>query len=192
MLITLAFNQTRFLVCITKYKYNSTLRTNMQKKSKPIIYWKTILRAEIHLITPIWSNDIIHLKTITLTALRAHILTTIHYFFYLPHWPCSCLVASKKKCFRLRPAGFGHLHLTYGTQQVTDETGSAQHLPSVHTYIHATSCTKHGNLRPEYKIKEKQKYPWHKWFPPAAPEPRFHIICNKNAKKKRLCCCTKQ
>lgn len=32
ILITLAFNQTRFIVCITKYKYNSTLRTEMQKE----------------------------------------------------------------------------------------------------------------------------------------------------------------
>lgn len=32
MLITLAYNQTRFIVCITKYKYDSTLRTEMQKE----------------------------------------------------------------------------------------------------------------------------------------------------------------
>lgn len=31
-LITLVFNQTRFIFCRTKYKYNSTLRTEMRKK----------------------------------------------------------------------------------------------------------------------------------------------------------------
>lgn len=32
MLITLAYNQIRFIVCIAEYKYDSTLRTEMQKE----------------------------------------------------------------------------------------------------------------------------------------------------------------